>query len=691
MGINNLFENDPLKNNPIKALKKFLEKQRKIKELGDFQDWRFVGYVLELNYTDATIITADAYKKEVGGIPRNSLIIMVPTDFENFPTHFTLLRVRESVPTPLSSEVQQTYFELQKRSMPELDVFTKSELQWGALKASVIGMFYPNPDDQSKIEFSGDVNNYVSAHNYELYSPNDEILDLIVNSMVPKENRFSIGKLRLTECRLHFPQKPLPYVDVQVSTKDFMGSRTAMFGKTRLGKSNVVKLIAESLIVTTKEKKNVGQVIFDINGEYANDNTWDKSKSLASVCCDECVVYALTPKEKTPSNSLKLDFYEVPDTSHKIIAALLKEAGKESSNYIRSFLSVDLPSFEKLNQLEKGDKTRAHRKILMYWAILNKAGFSADLEKLKKLTYLNPGFSKGVREEIYKSAGKEMPQSVSSLEELTVELELFAEKNRKSKIQSTSSRIKKIKASSEINEDNNESSEICEDDKENPYSADNSEKKDLFDPDDVALLDFLIPRSKTSTGPSTLQFLRKFHDQNSGYFVDEIIDYISKGKTVILDLGNAVPEVMTYFSNYLSTAIFNRQVKIFSNNALGDNYVQLYFEEAHNLFPANETDSKSIYSRIAKEGAKYNIGMVYSTQSPTTISDDLLAQTENFFIAHISSRNEVNALSKLNVAYEDIQEDILQAKTPGYIRMLTRSHRFVIPVQANDFSLHNSS
>lgn len=689
MKIKDLFKDDPLNENPIKVLEEFLEKQKKIKELGDFRDWRFVGYVMELNYSDATIITSDTYKNEVGGIPRNSLLIMVPADFEAFPTHFTLLRVRESFPTPLSREVQQTYFELQKRSMPELDVFTQSELQWGALKTSVIGMFYPNPDDNKKIEFSGDLNNFVSAHNYELYSPNDEILDLIVNSLVSEENRFTIGKLRLTECRLPLPKKPLPDVDVQVSTKDFMGARTAMFGKTRLGKSNVVKLIAQSLIETTKETKNVGQIIFDINGEYANDNSWDGNKSLASICCDYCVVYALTTKTSTPSRPLKLDFYEVPDTSHKIIAALLKEAGKDGSGYISSFLSVDIPPFEKLVELKGGDILRARRKILMYWAILNSAGFPADLDKLKKLTFLDPGFSKGIREEIYKSAGREMPESISSLDQLTIELELFAEKNRKSKIKSTS-KPKKSKGKIENSEDDKENSEINVDDKENSdICEDNKEGKDLFDADDVALLNFLIPKSKTSAGPNIIQFLRKYHNQNAGYFVDEIIDYISEGKTVILDLGNAVPEVMRYFSNYLSAAIFNRQVEIFSDDALDNKYVQLYFEEAHNLFPANETDN-SIYSRIAKEGAKYNIGMVYSTQSPSTISKDLLAQTENFFVAHISSRNEVNDLSKLNVTYEDIREDILQAKTPGYIRMLTRSHRFVIPVQANNFSLLNS-
>jgi hypothetical protein len=79
--------------------------------------------------------------------------------------------------------------------------------------------------------------------------------------------------------------------------------------------------------------------------------------------------------------------------------------------------------------------------------------------------------------------------------------------------------------------------------------------------------------------------------------------------------------------------------------------------------------------------------MVYSTQSPTTINHDLLAQTENFFIAHLSSQDEVNALAKMNVSFDGLQNDILKSSTRGYVRMLTRSHRFVIPVQAKKFEV----
>ena len=98
------------------------------------------------------------------------------------------------------------------------------------------------PSDANKIMFSGDVNNVVSAHRYMVFSPTKDLLELIVNGIVRPINKFGIGKLRLTECVLPFANTPQLGIDVDVSTNDFRGFRTAMFGKTRLGKSNVVKI-----------------------------------------------------------------------------------------------------------------------------------------------------------------------------------------------------------------------------------------------------------------------------------------------------------------------------------------------------------------------------------------------------------------------------------------------------------------
>ena len=317
--MNQFLDSAANQNHPLRILSDFLNNEESVEIAKRYNESRFVGYVLEISYDEITIITCDPFKVNVGGIPRNSLLIMVPDSFEqngtSIPPHFTLLRVLDSAPTPLTKEVQQTYFELQKKSMPELDIFTQSELQWGALKTNVLGMFYPHPEKQDTIEFSGDLNNYVSAHKYKIYSPDDALLFLVNNATVPNENRFAIGKLRLTECRLPLPNKHMPNVDIFLSTNDFKGCRTAMFGKTRLGKSNVVKLIVQSLLETTKESQNVGQLIFDINGEYANDNPQDDNLSIRSGYPDRCVVYALSPKTSTPSNPLKLNFYHLPFSS----------------------------------------------------------------------------------------------------------------------------------------------------------------------------------------------------------------------------------------------------------------------------------------------------------------------------------------------------------------------------------------
>ncbi|MCK4817674.1 ATP-binding protein, partial [bacterium] len=195
------------------------------------------------------------------------------------------------------------------------------------------------------------------------------------------------------------------------------------------------------------------------------------------------------------------------------------------------------------------------------------------------------------------------------------------------------------------------------------------------------------PLSTVSAGPGLLQNLRQYHDKSAGNFIQDILAELDKGLTVILDLGNANEVVMQYFSRELSKAVFAHQTDKFANDKLGKHFIQLYFEEAQDLFAVNDTDENTkIYRRFAKEGAKYNIGMVYSTQSPTTISPDLLAQTENFFIAHLASQDDVNRLSRLNIAYESLKDDILQAKTVGYVRILTRSHRFVVSMQALKFT-----
>ena len=91
------------------------------------------------------------------------------------------------------------------------------------------------------IEFSGDLNNYVSAHKYKIFSPDDALLYLVNNATVPIENRFSIGKLRLTECRLPLPNKIMPDVEIFLSTNDFKGMQNCNVWKNTIRKKQCCK------------------------------------------------------------------------------------------------------------------------------------------------------------------------------------------------------------------------------------------------------------------------------------------------------------------------------------------------------------------------------------------------------------------------------------------------------------------
>src|SRR4051812_39436051 len=79
--------------NPIDALRTFLDNESNYEKAKQIGKMRFVGYVLELGYESAKIITSDPYKIAVGGIPRGSFLIMTPTSQGSLPPHFTLLRV----------------------------------------------------------------------------------------------------------------------------------------------------------------------------------------------------------------------------------------------------------------------------------------------------------------------------------------------------------------------------------------------------------------------------------------------------------------------------------------------------------------------------------------------------------------------------------------------------------------------
>ena len=195
----------------------------------------------------------------------------------------------------------------------------------------------------------------------------------------------------------------------------------------------------------------------------------------------------------------------------------------------------------------------------------------------------------------------------------------------------------------------------------------------LFKPDPTKkLANYFLPFSK-------------FHDPQGSSLFSEISKFVRQGKTVFIETARANEIVRAALSERICRQVLGDMTEEFSTGTLGDHYVVLYFEEAHTLFNKDDSDLNSVYNKIAKEGAKFHISMVYATQSMTTLSPDLLKNTENFFIAHLDDDREVREVTRKYV-FRDMAEDVQRTQSKGYVRMITASHRFALPVQIRKFT-----
>ncbi|WP_019674097.1 ATP-binding protein [Psychrobacter lutiphocae] len=651
----------------------------------------FVGRPFYLDYDKAQILIADAWKHRVNGIPQGSFLLAF-YEGEDGIEEAILLRALRPSKLPSDNDIVSTMIEYYKEGRPiqgragsdtksKLDDFTRYEFSFSGLECRVLGTYYKtkNDKDGDVIEFGADLENFYSANNYKVYKASEDVLFNIVNQREGKniaggENESKIGSVRFSSSRRF--QNLENNVDVFISPKDFIGKRTALFGMTRTGKSNTVKKIIEAteeisskapckLQDSTQSQEPfeegkpsfpVGQIIFDVNGEYANANLQDDGTAIFELFEDKVTRYSVL--EKDGFKVMKVNFYEDIKTGFELIKNYF-EANRVSGDYINNFTAVSLE--EPKSDNKHGSEWKRYNRIkAAYLCCLYKAGFTPPNSK-------KVYFAGNVDINNFENEDGEGLDGLDPTKGLTLD-------------QASTWFTKTWKLY-----------------KQNPFFNTYEKKKGYEWADDdlksmmIFLSTFKAPDEKNSvSGYKKLrnEDLLQLHTTKSDKsFELEIPELLRKGEIVIVDLSQGSPVVQKLFSERICRSVFNDSMSNFVKNK-NNNFIQFYFEEAHNLFPKkDEKDLTDVYNRLAKEGAKLNIGMTYATQEVSSISANILKNTQNWFIAHLNNDDEMKELKKY-YDFSDFTDSLLRFSSnndKGFVRMKTYTNPFVVPVQVDRF------
>ena len=649
------------------------------------QENLFVGHPFSLDYNKANILVCDDDKERVKGIAQGTFLLAF-YDNEETVEEAILLRALAPAKLPTDSTVISSMIEYYKDNLPtsgktsKLDDFTRYEFSFSGLECRVLGTFYRTSED--KVEFGADLENFYSAHHYSVYKVNKEVLGFIINQrdssdIIPgNDNEFSIGHVRYSSSMRFQNNNIEDKAEVFINPADLLGKRTALFGMTRTGKSNTVKKVIEATSqISSKAKESidktstdaieenlksfdisgapkfpVGQIIFDVNGEYANKNLQDEGTAIFEKYKNNTIRYSILEKSDKDFKIMKVNFYKDVPTGFSYICAALDD---DNGDYITSLKVIDFVP-PPLDKEHFSDWTKYNKNKAIYFCCLNKAGFKVPNDC--KVKFKTDAAIKNLVDTKYKNIDVDKGVSVDEAENWFT----TAWENRNEKPFTD-------------------------------YKKNNG--KDWFSDEMKALMVFLTQKKENGqsvSGFDKFKRVSKMHTPTTNdSFEVEISKHLRIGGIVIIDLSQGDPNLQKTFLERISKRIFSDSMARFTDS-FPNNFIQFYFEEAHNLFPKkDEKDLSQIYNRIAKEGAKLNLGMIYATQEVSSISSNILKNTQNWFIAHLNNEDEIRELRKY-YDFDDFADALVKfsAKNDkGFVRMKTYSNPFIVPVQINKFSV----
>lgn len=676
------------------------------------QAGQYIGEVYSMQYEKALVMVHDFERQKVGGIPHLAFLVATrmvedqTLDWTKEETSALLLRVIDSGALPTDAEALNVRVQAAQRASGEkahwdnedyMDPQTAHVLSFAGLRCRIVGTFYVDEvgtenDRKLVLKFGCDISNFYPNQGLKVYKPNGDALLRIVNYRDAErvlnhplaKFEFHVGDVRYAST--HRAHQGVADVPVKIAPADLLGQKTALFGMTRTGKSNTTKIIVKSVFdlrFQNKESGRIGQLIFDYNGEYANDNVQDVDGNAVPSAIrnvwrghdkgvkKDVVTYGTQthPSDKD-RRMMKVNFYE--EENLQIGKEIINDALLgESSIYAKSFIDVSLvaPSPD-----DRSATVRHKRRVLAYRAILAKAGYEVP-EGLGAVTkgMFNSELIRAMRD----YSGNNEPEIQSAA--LTFKAPLphwvrLATAFNGLRLFMKTPNYTSFEAwyrGQEVGGKKGRSGASGDD-----WADENFKKL-------IGLLEY--PNGVKLIGRTTV-----FHSGSvSTDYTDDIYDDLVAGRLVIVDQSAGDPEINRKAAERVMWKIFKNNMAAFTSGKSPPS-ILVYAEEAHNLLPSGDKlDTRDVWVRTAKEGAKLAIGFVYVTQEVSSIQKNILKNTSNWFIGHLNNTDETKELVKY-YDFDDFEASIRRAQDKGFVRVKTLSNMFVVPTQILRFGVQNA-
>jgi DNA helicase HerA-like ATPase len=172
----------------------------------------------------------------------------------------------------------------------------------------------------------------------------------------------------------------------------------------------------------------------------------------------------------------------------------------------------------------------------------------------------------------------------------------------------------------------------------------------------------LITRYKSVREREDFHFMTKNKtDLNKDEYLNKFLGLdknIKKNQLIVIDLNSANDETVEVISCVLSRMIFEKLRNSKNRNIYP---INLVLEEAHRYISADSGkvfgDANKIFERIAKEGRKYGMFLLVSSQRPSELSKTVLSQCSNFIVHRIQNPEDLSHIRQIT---PHISETILR-------------------------------